>query len=123
AAIFIVLVVTIFAVATSTLLSAESVLAVKNQGSLKAFYIASAGVEYYLKELSDDPSWLTPPVPETKSFSGGIFTVAYTGEADSAIAMLVTGIYTVEGETNARALKMEVARSNGQLSVLNWQEI
>ena len=54
AAIFILLVMTLLAVTTSTFISSDAVIAVKNYYSQDAFYVASSGMEYYLKQLDDD---------------------------------------------------------------------
>ncbi|MEE8638342.1 MAG: pilus assembly PilX N-terminal domain-containing protein [Candidatus Margulisiibacteriota bacterium] len=108
AAIFIVLVITLLAITTSTFISSDAVIAVKNYHSQDAFYIASAGVEYYLKQLDGDDDWSSPPSQETKTFSDGVFTITTTDEQKNRITFTSTGLITVGATTYQRGIRVEI---------------
>ncbi|MEE8638343.1 MAG: pilus assembly PilX N-terminal domain-containing protein [Candidatus Margulisiibacteriota bacterium] len=114
-AIFIVLVMTLLAITTSTFISSDAVIAVKNYHSQDAFYIASAGVEYYLKQLDGDADWSTPPSQETKSFSGGVLTITTTNEQRNRITFTVTGLVTSGATTYRRGIRSTIQRMGGGL--------
>jgi hypothetical protein len=113
AAVFIILVVTLFAMAVTNYVSSESHIAIKNYQSLNAFYIANAGLQSYLKELGQDDDWFNPPAPETSLFSGGKFLVDTSDEEETRLTLTVTGLYTSEGTTYKRMLRCTVARISG----------
>lgn len=113
ATVFIVIAVTLFAVTITSLVSSGSHIAVKNYQSLNAFYIANAGFQYYLKQLSVDPDWSSPPTQETKAFSGGVFTTSTTGESANQVTITVTGFFTSEGTTYQRMLRSTITKAGG----------
>ncbi|NQT30237.1 MAG: hypothetical protein HQ596_06670 [Candidatus Saganbacteria bacterium] len=117
AAVFIVLAVTFLAVTLSTLLSSDSVNAVKNYHSLASFYIASSGSEYYIKELADDSDWSSPVTLEAISFSGGFFSITTTDEAADQITFISTGLITVGATSYSRKIQVTVARTSGGGSI------
>ncbi len=115
AAIFIILVLTLLAITTSTFISSDAVIAVRNYYSQDAFYIASSGSEYYLKQLDGDDDWTVPPTPETKSFSGGYFTITTTNEQKNRITFTATGLITVGATTYRRGIRSTLRRMGGGL--------
>lgn len=115
AAIFIVLVMTMLAITMSTFISSDSVVSARNYSSQKAFFIASAGSEYYMKQLIGDLDWTTPPTAEAKPFSDGIFTVTTTAEQKNRITVTVTGIVTKGAATYTRTLRASLRRMGGGL--------
>jgi hypothetical protein len=115
AAIFIILVMTFLAITTSTFIASDAVLAVNNYRSLDAFYIASTGMEYYLKLLDDDDDWSTPPADKEKDFSGGCFVITTTDESRNRITFTVTGYLTLGATTYRRAVRPTVQRTAGGL--------
>lgn len=126
AAIFIVLVLTLLAITTSTFISSDAVIAAKNFHSQSAFYIAASGVEYYLRQLDVDDDWSAPPTTETKSFSGGYFSITTSDESKNRITFTVTGITTIGATTFRRGIRSTIRRTGGGLGsiaedyVLYW---
>jgi hypothetical protein len=118
ATVFIILVVTLLAITTSTLVSSDAVVAVKNYHSLDAFYIASTGVEYYLKQLEGDTDWTTPPTKESKAFSGGYFSITTTNESKNRITYISTGMVTIGATTYRRGIQSTIQRTGGGLSAI-----
>lgn len=119
AAIFIIIIVVLLAITTATMMSTESNLAVKNNHSTKAFYIADAGFDYYLKDLKADTDWSTPPPQPTKSFSGGVFTISTSAESQNSIMVTSLGIITSEGQTYTRTMRSIIARMAGLQGILD----
>lgn len=117
ATIFIILVIAVLAIITSTFISSDAVLAVRNINSLKAFYISNAGVEYYLKQLQNDSDWTSPPTKETRTFAGGVFAISTTNESASQITFTVTSFLTLEGKTYSRSINLLV--TGGSLGGVN----
>jgi hypothetical protein len=119
AAIFIIIIVVLLAITTATMMSTESSLAVKNTHSTKAFYIADAGFDYYLKELKANADWSTPPTQPTKSFSGGVFTISTSAASQNSITVTSLGIITSEGQTYTRTMRSTITRMAGLQGILN----
>ncbi|MBN2057498.1 MAG: hypothetical protein JW782_01705 [Candidatus Saganbacteria bacterium] len=118
AAVFIMLIMILLALTLATYISSDAMIASKNYFSQKAFYIASAGMEYYIKQLDDDSDWRTPPAEKSKDFGGGHFVITTTNESVNDIIFYVTGLYTVEGETYRRVIEPMILRSGGGLSAI-----
>lgn len=116
AAVFILLVMTLLAITTSTFVSSDAVIAVRNYNSMDAFYIASSGIEYYMKLLDNDDDWSSPPGGKVKDFSGGKFIIETTNETKNRITITCTGLLTVEGLTYSRAIRPSLKRTAGGLS-------
>ncbi|MFA6169231.1 MAG: hypothetical protein WCW67_05685 [Candidatus Margulisiibacteriota bacterium] len=113
AVMFIILALTIFVVSLTSLFFAGSNLAVRGYFSLKTFFIACAGQEYYLNQLSQDTDWTTPPLAATRAFNGGFFRIAITDAANNQITVTVTGVLTVEGVSYSRVIRSALNRSVG----------
>ena len=113
AAVFIVLVMTLLAIVTSTFVSSDAQIAVKNHYSQDAFYISSAGMEYYLKLLDGDSDWSTPPADKIKDFSGGVFAITTTDESKNRITVTSTGVLTIWTTTYRRAVRATIKRTAG----------
>ena len=110
AAIFIVVIMALLAMVISTFIASDAIMAVRNYYSLKTFYIANAGAEYYLQQLSQSADWSTPPAKETKNFAGGVFSIATTDEARKQITLISTGTLTQEGKTYQRSVMINITR-------------
>ncbi|MBN2057501.1 MAG: hypothetical protein JW782_01720 [Candidatus Saganbacteria bacterium] len=126
AAIFVLLIMVLFTLTVASFLSADAVVAAKNHNSLRAFYIASTGLEYYFKQMDDDDDWSTPPLGKTGVFKDGAFSITTTDESKNRLTFTVTGLYTVEGTTYRRALRPTIQRTAGGIGdilgdyVLYW---
>ena len=110
AAIFILLVMVLLAITTSTYVASDAVMAVKNYYSQDALYIASAGLEYYVAQLHHDDDWSSPPPNKIKSFSGGVFIVETTAETRNSIVFRVTGLLTIGASTYKRMIEPVILR-------------
>ena len=93
AVIFIILVVAMLSLATSSLISSEAFVAAKNYDSLRAFYIAEAGLQYTITASLEGSGDWSGFVGLSGSFANGSFSVTNVSpEADSA-NLQVTGTY------------------------------
>ena len=61
--------------------------------SSQAFYIAHAGIEWYLQQLSNDNDW-TDEVNQTKDFANGSFTIEVSDANPTRISVKSTGKVT-----------------------------
>lgn len=113
AVMFIILALTIFVVSLTSLLFAGSNLAVRGYFSLKTFFIASAGQEYYLNQLNRDADWSTPPLAATRAFNDGFFKIATASASKDEITVTITGILTAEGVSYSRVIRSYLTRSIG----------
>jgi predicted acyltransferase (DUF342 family) len=114
--IFVVLVISLLALTTSTLVASDATIAVRNYYSQDAFYLATAGGEYYTYQLEQDTDWSSPPTDKVKSFSGGTFVISTTNETQDQITVNVCGILTAEGRTYTRTIRSNLVRTLGGLS-------
>src|SRR3989339_20036 len=113
AVMFIILTMTMLVISLSSLFYSSSSLAVRGYYSLKTFYIANTGQEYYFKLLSQDLDWSNPPFPETKAFNGGYFSIATSSASKDSIVVTVTAVLTAEGTTYIRIIRPSYGRSIG----------
>lgn len=62
--------------------------------SAKAFYIANAGLEYVMENLSTDSNWTDNTTSISKNFAGGSFTVNYQDIQANSIKANIQGSYS-----------------------------
>ena len=110
AVIFILVVVLMIAMVTTSLLTSQSSVAVSEQFSLRAFYIAEAGAEYFNKQLAADNDWTTPPAVGTTNFSGGSFTITTSGATQNRITFNSAGSIIAGGTTYTRTVQYTATR-------------
>ncbi|MBU0502141.1 MAG: hypothetical protein KJ811_02725 [Candidatus Margulisbacteria bacterium] len=116
ASIFIVMGMTVLALTTVNFISSDSEIAVKNYHSLRAFYVAVAGVERYLLLLQADDNWASPPACSNQSFADGVFSIE-TGEAlRDQITFNVTGTIVVGLNAYDRKISLTVLRTVGGIT-------
>jgi len=114
AAIFIVVGMAILGLTTVALVASDSGISVKNYKSLQAFYIADAGLEYYLKQLADSNDWsVPPPVLEEQDFNNGVLTLAVLSASANQVTFSSTGRVTQGLVSYERVLAMTVTRDPG----------
>ncbi|MFH1390592.1 MAG: hypothetical protein ABIH56_07745 [Candidatus Margulisiibacteriota bacterium] len=113
AVVFIILALTMLVISLSSLFFSGSSLAVRGYSSLRTFYIANAGQEYYLKLLGEDQDWSTPPSSETKAFNGGFFSIGTSSASKDSIVVTVTGVLTTEGIAYIRVIRPTINRTGG----------
>jgi hypothetical protein len=113
AAVFVFLIMALMAIVATTYESSVAIMAIKNHSALASFYIANAGMEYYLDKLMDDDDWSSPPAQETKSFSGGYFSISASNPSKNQITVTMTGIFTAEGVSYKRIIRADLLRTPG----------
>lgn len=118
AAVVIVLVLLLLAITISTFVSSDEVIAVRNFYSQRAFYIAGAGVEFYLKELEGDSDWSSPPSEKIRIFSDGVFVITTTNESKNRITFTSTSYLMVNFITYRRAIRLTVQRTGGGIGLI-----
>ncbi len=108
------LVATLSLVVASTVTSAN-ISSVTDMQTQQAFYIAQAGVEWYIEQLENDNDWSTPPAVKTdESFGVGTFSVTYANEEETSIDVTGTGEVTGwDGNTVQRAITQHIENSGG----------
>lgn len=96
-------------------ISSGNISAVTDMQSEQAFYIAHAGMEWYLEQLENDSDWSTPPpVLTNQVFGAGTFTVTYVNQSTSAIDVTATGkIAGWDGNNVQRVITQHVTKSVG----------
>lgn len=111
AAVFVMLVFSVLATGFVSFLLSGSRLVVEEIRYNRAFYLAEAGKNFALKELSADDNWTSiSGWPATKSFAGGHFTVSATNESRDALTLFSTGVITEEGKTYIKTFRATVSR-------------
>jgi hypothetical protein len=118
ATVFIVLIMSLLAIVFSSFISSDAVEAVHNYHSLDAFYIASSGLEFYLRHLEQDDDWSSLPLAVVREFSGGVFIITTTDESKDRIALEITGILTVGATTYRRVITPGIKRVQSTLADL-----
>ncbi|MFC1540486.1 hypothetical protein ACFL4J_00430 [Candidatus Margulisiibacteriota bacterium] len=118
ATVFIVLTMALLAIVFSSFISSDAVEAVHNYHSLDTFYIASSGLEFYLRHLEQDDDWTTLPLEVVREFSGGVFVITTTDESKDRIALEITGILTVGATTYRRVITPGLKRVTGGLETI-----
>lgn len=96
-------------------MSSGNISAVTDMQSEQAFYIAQAGMEWYLEQLENDADWLTPPAVLTnQTFGVGTFTVTYANQATNSIDITSTGKVTGwDGNSVQRVITQHVEKPVG----------
>ncbi len=86
----------------------------------KAFSIAEAGKNYTIKYVGGFSDWaLIPGFPLSKSFAGGVFTVAVVSATEDIITIESTGQITKEGKTYRSKIRFWASKS-GLTSLGNY---
>jgi len=104
-------------------MSSGNISAVTDMQSEQAFYIAQAGMEWYLEQLQNDNNWKSAPAVKTnQAFGAGTFTITYSNNSKNAIDIVGTGKVTAwDGNTVQRVISCHVARGT-PLVISLWQE-
>ncbi len=91
-AIFVVIVFAILGVVVVSLLSGESIMAMRDLHGIQALELAEAGLKYTLAaKLTGDDDW-SDNTGFTKNLSPGYFTVSYTYNAKNRVTLQITGV-------------------------------
>lgn len=115
AVVIIMLLVATLALLIASTISTGSRAAVIDIQEQQAFYLAEAGLEWYVEQLENDDDWSTPPAIRTnQSFGTGTFTVAYSDAAEDSIDVTVTGrVMGLDGNYAQRVIMQHIAKSGG----------
>ncbi|MCX5693464.1 MAG: hypothetical protein NTX47_07310 [Candidatus Omnitrophica bacterium] len=105
-------------------MSSGNISAVTDMQSEQAFYIAQAGMEWYLEQLEGDNNWKSPPTVKTnQTFGAGAFSVTYANEDTKDIDVTSTGKVTGwDGNTVQRVITCHVNEHGHDIITSLWQE-
>jgi type II secretory pathway pseudopilin PulG len=95
AVVIVMMVVAALALTISSTMSVGSRSAAIDVLSQQTFYIAEAGLEWYIRQLKDDSDWSNPPpVLTNQAFGSGAFSIAYFNAEPDSIDVTSTGKIT-----------------------------
>jgi len=117
------LIVAALALLIASFMSSGNISAITDMQAEQAFYIAHAGMEWYLGRLQNDNNWSSAPAVKTNQvFGAGTFSVTYSNNSKNAIDIVGTGKVTAwDGNTVQRVISCHVARGT-PLVISLWQE-
>ncbi len=109
------LVVSTLALIIASTMSTGSISSVTDIQAQQAFYLAQAGLEWYMEELGNDSDWSTPPTVKTdQSFGAGTFSVSYANQAEDSIDVTATGkVAGWDGNDVQRVITQHIEKTTG----------
>ena len=116
AVVIVMLIVASLALVLASFMSSGGITAITDMQSEQAFYIAHAGMEWYLEQLQGDSDWSkgNPVVPAVKTnqvFDAGTFSITYSNNSKNAIDIVGIGKVTAwDGNTVQRVISCHVVR-------------
>lgn len=116
--VFLVIVLVIVTMISQSFIAGQSRVGIKRMYSSKAFYIANAGYEYYVKQLNGVADWSVPPAAPTKDFSGGVFVITTTNASQNQITVTSQGLVTAEGISYSRKITATLNKTVGGLAYI-----
>jgi len=118
------LIVATLALFVASSISSGNMAAITDMQSDQAFYVAQAGMEWYLERLQNDSNWSSAPTVKTNQvFGAGTFSVTYSNASRNAIDIVGTGkVNAWDGNTVQRVISCHVVRGT-PLVISLWQEI
>ena len=128
AVVIVMMIVASLALFMASSMSSGNISAITDMQSDQAFYIARAGMEWYLEQLQGDSDWSkgNPVVPAVKTnqvFGTGTFSVTYANNAKDAINIQSVGVVNAwDGNTVRRVIRQHVVRSGGVMTISLWRE-
>jgi hypothetical protein len=98
--------------------------AITDMQAEQAFYIAQAGMEWYLEQLQGDNNWNSAPAVKTNQvFGTGTFSVTFSNNSRNAIDIVGIGkVNAWDGNTVQRVISCHVSRASGVMTISLWQE-
>ena len=117
------LIVAALALLVASFMSSGNISAITDMQSEQAFYIAQAGMEWYLEQLQNDNNWSSAPTVKTNQVFGvGTFSITFSNNSRNAINIVGTGTVTAwDGNTVQRVISCHVDRGT-PLVISLWQE-
>ena len=124
AVIVIIVIVASLALLIASSMSSGNISAVTDMQSEQAFYIAQAGLEWYLEQLEGNNNWKSPPAVKTdQAFGAGAFSITYANEDTKDIDVTSTGKVTGwDGNTVQRVITCHVNKHGNDITTSLWQE-
>jgi hypothetical protein len=125
AVVIVMLIVASLALVLASFMSSGGIVAITDMQSEQAFYIAHAGMEWYLEQLQGDTNWSNgvPAVKTNQVFGAGTFSVTFSNPTRNAIDIVGTGkVNAWDGNTVQRVISCHVTRGTPMVISL-WQEI
>ncbi|MFC1666755.1 hypothetical protein ACFL0P_02620 [Candidatus Omnitrophota bacterium] len=118
ATVIIMLIIATLALVVASTMSSGNISSVADMQAQQAFYLAHAGLEWYMEQLENDSDWSSPPTVKTdQSFDVGTFSVTYANEATNSIDITATGKVTGwDWNDVQRVITQHVERSAGGYS-------
>ena len=119
------LIVATLALLMASFMSSGNISAITDMQAEQAFYIANAGMEWYLEQLENNNNWKTPPAVTTnQSFGTGAFSISYANKNTNDIDITSVGKVTGwDGNTVQRIMTCHVNRYYGHGIITSlWQE-
>lgn len=103
------------ALTIASTMSTGSRSAVIDTQAQQAFYIAEAGLEWYMEQLENDNDWSSPPAVLTgQAFGAGTFNVVYSNATADSIDVTSTGkVIGWDGNNIQRVTSVHVEKDNG----------
>lgn len=97
----------------ATMMSTGTRASVVDMQAQQAFYLAQAGMEWYMEQLEGDSDWSSPPAVKTDQvFGAGTFSITYANAAMDSIDVTATGKVTGwDGNDVQRVITQHVEKS------------
>ncbi|MDP2920815.1 MAG: hypothetical protein Q8O12_00400 [Candidatus Omnitrophota bacterium] len=124
AVVIVMLVVATLTLLVASFMSSGNIAAITDMQAEQAFYIANAGMEWYLEQLDGNNNWKSPPAVKTnQAFGTGVFSITYANKDTSDIDITATGKITGwDGNTVQRVITCHVNRHGNDIITSLWQE-
>lgn len=108
------LIVATLALVIASTMSSGNISSVTDMQAQQTFYLAQAGMEWYMEQLENDSDWSSPPTVKTdQAFGAGTFTVTYSNEAEDSIDIFATGKITGwDGNTVQRVVTQHMQKAD-----------
>jgi len=113
AVVIIMLLVATLALVIASTMSSGNLSSVTDMQAQQAFYLAQAGMEWYVEQLQNDSDWSSPPsTVADKSYGAGTYSMSYADEATDSIDVQATGKVTGwDGNDVQRVITQLVTKS------------
>lgn len=119
------LLIAVFSLLVASLMSTGGISSVTDMQAEQAFYVAEAGMEWYLEEMEHNNNWKTPPAVKTdQAFGAGTFSITYANESVHQIDVTSIGKITGwDGNTVQRVITRHVSKEQGHMETSLWREV
>ncbi|MDP2980716.1 MAG: hypothetical protein Q8N67_01435, partial [Candidatus Omnitrophota bacterium] len=124
AVIIVIMIVASLALFIASSMSSGNIAAITDMQSDQAFYIAQAGLEWYMERLQGDSNWSSAPATATnQAFGAGVYSVIFANNSRNSIDIQGTGVVNAwDGNTVQRVIRYHINRSGGVMTISSWRE-